>query len=207
MPWISGFDTYELADPTTQVGAALGAGFAPAVAADQLAAGEATLSRVYGTGSGVPLTASQVKLTYFTAQRSESITRLRLDTAGTAAGATPTLAKMGVYSVDAAGNLTLVAATASDTSLFGTAFASYSRSLASGATWQKIAGQRYAFAALVVTAAATPSIVGTNSSSGAMQFIAPIVAGAVSAQSDLPATVLAASVVSVANTMCGLMLP
>lgn len=160
-----------------------------------LTTGEATLSRLQITSSTLALGASgRVALTYFTATRSRDCTQLRTLTGGTAAAATPTLNKMGLYSVAADGALTRVAATAHDATLFAAANTAYTRAAGS---FSVAAGQRYAFAILVVTAVALPTFAGfaaSGSAAPAELALAPRLAGILNTQTDLPASIPAASV-------------
>lgn len=161
---------------------------------NQLTAGEETMPRslvlsgAAGSGSG------NLRLTYFTARKSETITQVRMWTGGTAAGATPTLVRIGLYTVATDGALALVAATASDTALFAATNTSYTKAFA--APYGKVAGQRYAVGALIVTGAAAPSFMGNSvwASASAEVSAAPRLTGLVSSQADLPASVAGAAV-------------
>jgi hypothetical protein len=104
----------------------------------------------------------------------------------TAAGATPTLCRMGIYSVAANGNLTLIASTPNDTTLFATAGARYTRSLST--PFMKQSGQRYAVGLLIVTAAALPTIVGYAGSSAELAE-SPRIVSYLAGQGDLAATI------------------
>lgn len=148
---------------------------------------------VYSLGT-TSMGAGVLNLTFFTAVRSEVITQAQACSANTAAAATPTLVKMGLYSVDSAGAGTLVASTASDTSLFASTNTIYTRSLT--ASFAKQAGQRYAFALLVVTGTTAPTTVTTASITtigGLLASVAPRSAGTLAAQTDLPASFTDAS--------------
>ena len=155
-----------------------------------LTAGETSMPREVVTAGSQPLVSGSLVLTYFTSLRTETITRLGLTTNATAAGATPTLARMGVYAMAASGDLTLVAATANDTTLFPVAFTRYERMLTGG--WGKVAGQRYAVGVLVVSVAALPSFFGmTGGTASAFDVIYgrdPRLSGIVAGLADLPAT-------------------
>ncbi len=138
----------------------------------------------------------QVRFTFFTAKKTESITGLTIYSGSIAAAATPTLCRMGVYSVDnAAEDLTLVASTPNDTALFAATNTAYQRNFS--APWNKIAGKRYAFGVLVVSAAATPSFAGSFIVAGAgipsLSNLPPRRMATLAGQTDLPASVSAAS--------------
>lgn len=157
-----------------------------------LAAGECTIDRRHLYSVAVGVGASQsLRLTYFTAEVTETVTQVRIRTGGTAAGATPTLCRVGIYSVADSGDLTLVGAIANDTTLFATGGTPYTRSLT--ATFTKYAGQRYAVGVLVVTAAALPTFLGQNALPSVEATVAPREGGSVSGQADLPSTVAVGS--------------
>jgi hypothetical protein len=152
---------------------------------------QATLRRADVSSSTLALGASgSVRLTYFTATASGTLSSLRMVTGGTAAGATPTLCRMAIYSVAANGNLTLLAATANDPTLFAAANTAYAR--ATTAPFAVVAGQRYAIGVLVVTAAALPTFLGNalpGTYAATLLGLDPRITGAYSGQTDLPATI------------------
>lgn len=163
---------------------------------DELDSGEATISR-YAPMTGVSYGSSgTMLLTYKKAVKTETVTKLEMAST-TAAGATPTLIRLAVYEVDdVTQDLTLVASTASDTSVFSSANTSYEVPLES--SWSKVAGTTYAYAVLVVTASTLPTLVGqAHATSAAIQNIlsySPKVNGSVTSITDLPSTVLSADV-------------
>lgn len=171
---------------------------------DDLTSGESTLSR-RAIMNGATLTSGIVRLTYFTAKKTETINSVRVGTYTTAAGATPTLCRIGIYSVDGSGNLTLVASTANDTALFAAASTTYTKALS--ASWSKTAGQRYAVGVLVVTAATAPTIQGQILSLGDELGQAPRLAGARAGQSDLPSSITAGNVVDTTHQCYVAMVP
>lgn len=192
---------------TTGSGAALDHGITGnQLTANRVAAGETTLPR-WGAVSRVTMGTGVVRFSFFTATKTETVNNLACCTGGTAAGATPTYAALGVYSVGADGALTLVASTASDTTLFATGNTTYTRTTL--APWSKVAGQRYAFAALVVSGAAMPSIVSANFSgpSSEMSTRAPILAASLSGQSELPASVAAGALGTSTQMLYGAITP
>lgn len=134
-------------------------------------------------------------LWYFTASRTEDIGSITLWTGGTAAAATPTLCRVGVYSVAGDGALTLLAAIANDTALFGTTHTAYTRSLTS--TFNKVAGQRYAIGVLVVSGGTVPAFLGSSNIGASTQdnilAIEPRLAARLDGQTDLPSSVANAS--------------
>lgn len=156
---------------------------------DLLTSGEETFERLYATGN-LQTGTGQLILTYFTARKTETINNVRTMTQSTGAG-TPTLCKVGIYSVAAGGDLTLVASTANDTTMWAGTFSGYTRALSS--SWSKVAGQRYAFATLFVGTTG-PRLFGVSPALGAEGGTAPRINGSVAGQSDLPASIAAGSV-------------
>lgn len=154
-----------------------------------IASGEEALPRLNVPGAQQLAASGTLHLTYFTARKTEAITKIRMLSDATAASGT-TLARMGIYSVDGGGNLTLVAACASDTALFSGSYTPYQKTLT--ATFNKVKGTRYAIGVLVV-GATMPSITGTTCA-GADASLNPRLCGTVAGQTDLPASVTAGTV-------------
>lgn len=161
----------------------------PSDTRDALVVGEETFSRTLATNTGISLASQALRLTFFTARKTETTTQVRLSTGSTAAGATPTLCRIGLWTVDASDNGTLVASTANDTALFAAASTSYTRSWSS--SYAKIAGQRYAVGPLVVTAATAPTVVGVIPNVDTS--ITPRLSSVITGLSDLPSTFTGAS--------------
>lgn len=158
---------------------------------DTLSAGESCMGRREIISSANALTNQSVRFTHFTATKSETITQISTVTAGTAAGATPTLCKMGVYRVEDNGDVTLLAQTANDTTLFAATTTRYTRAL--NVPVEKVRGQRYALALLVVSAAAFPTFYGHTIGPSVITSAEPKLASLANGQADLPASVLNAS--------------
>lgn len=135
-----------------------------------------------------------MRLSYLTAVETRSVSTAVTATGSTAAGATPTLVRFGLYSVDvASGDITLVASTANDTSLLAATTTEYAKALSSSYT--VVAGQRYAAAILVVSGATIPTIAGNAPQAGSSTLLrTPRMSGLVSGQADLPATVASGSI-------------
>ena len=153
-----------------------------------ISTGEEVLPRLNAIGAQ-SLVSGTLHLTYFTARKTETISTVRMLTDSTAATGL-TLARMGIYSVDGGGNLTLVASTANDATLFDDAYSPYPKALTSA--FAKVKGTRYAFGVLVV-AATPPNITGLTVS-GADSSLPPRLCGIVAGQADLPASVTAGTV-------------
>jgi hypothetical protein len=163
-----------------------------ALRGQMLTSGEENMPRESIAVSSVALSTTNLILTYFTARKTETCNNIKSVCGGVAAAATPTLCRMGVYSVAANGDLTLVAACASDTAMWATINTIYTRALTSA--FSKVAGQRYATGLLVVTAATAPQVFGTSAGFSTISAGAPRISGYVAAQADLPANVAAGSI-------------
>ena len=139
------------------------------------------------------IASGSLRLQFCTAQETAAVSRVLTVTGGTAAAATPTLCRVGVYQVDPlTGDLTLGAAAANDTTLWSAINAEYSTALT--APLSLVIGRRYAIGMLIVTAVATPTFRGAAALLGALAGRAPILAGAIGGQTDLPASIPAASI-------------
>lgn len=164
-------------------------------AADVLTAGQVVPGRLFNHDNNPP-TNQGLHLTYFYADKTQSVANIATATRTTAAGATPTLCRMGVYSEAANGDLTLIGSTANDTTLFASTSATYTRALS--APYDQVLGQRYAAALLVVTAAALPTLVSwQNVPTGfgtSLNITTPKLCAVVAGQSDLPASISNASI-------------
>lgn len=125
---------------------------------DLLTTGEFIPNRDLPVSGSVSHTTQTQAMAFFTARRTETINTLTFYTGTTAAAATPTLIRYGVWSVDAAGAGTLVASTANDTTLLAATNTPYPKALS--AAWSKTAGQRYAVGVLVVSSTTMPSYIG-----------------------------------------------
>lgn len=168
------------------------------VAGDYLTTGEVIPEPWNITTNAISYAASGgLVLSYFTANKTEDITTVTAWSGTTAAGATPTLVRYGVYSVASNGNLTLVASTANDTTLLAATNTAYPKALS--ATWSKVAGVRYAIGVLVVTGAALPTFHGQQLAAtnilNTLVRTAPYLTGRLTGQTDLPSSVTQASMV------------
>ena len=154
-----------------------------------LATGQATMDRAQ-TGTAVSTATGTMRLTSFISVKSESVTKVRFSTGGTAAAATPTLVRVGLYTVDSAGAGTLVASTANDTALAATINTSYEKSFSAPYTLTE--GQLYTLGFLIVSAGQAPTLVGKNDICGGTETTeairAPRMCGSLGSQTDLPAS-------------------
>ena len=173
---------------------ATGATGASATAIEQTATGQATLPRSRVSSAAVATGAQNFRATYFTADKSITAASVRMIVGGTASIA-PTLQRIGLYSVDASDNLTLIASTPNDTGLF--LVASTANTKAFSVSVAITAGTRYALAVLIDAPATAASFTGIIAAGGAPSaaelFLAPKIAGFAAAQADLPATLTAAA--------------
>ena len=164
---------------------------------DELASGESSLPR-NEIGASSTQTSQVLRLTFFKPRKSEAITSVRLSTTGTAAGATPTLIRIGIWEADvdnSSATFTLVASTPNDTSLLAATNTRYTKALSS--TWNKRAGIRCAAGLLVVTAAAAPTVAGSVRVGSGDEYLEwPPNGGSITGQADLPNTFTMASLVA-----------
>ena len=157
-----------------------------------LASGQSTMRRRDVTSQAIPSTNDTGRLTYFVASKSETISQVRTMT-GTTAGVGPTLCRVGIYLKDKAdGDLTLVASTPNTTSLWLATLTAYTTSLS--ATVDLIAGRTYAVMLLVVGTSTAPTFTGHSALVTSESIVEPRLSGFAGSVSDLPATMIAASV-------------
>lgn len=172
---------------TTRVGTLLNAGEWGTLTGHKTA-GEETLQRPVVTGT-VSTTSGRLTLTYFTARAALVAANVTVCTGGTAAAATPTICRIGLYLVNGDNTLTLVASTANDTTLFAATFTSYTKAFS--ASYTLAAGTRYAIGVIVVNAGAVPTFAGAGPSVSALALVTPRVGGYITGQTDLPSSVSA----------------
>lgn len=172
--------------------------------------GECTLPRPpSGLNAGLGANSQRLRLIYFQAMRTESISRTLWYSGTTAAAATPTLVRFGVYLIDQTTfAASLIASTVNDTTLMAATNTAYTRSFS--ASFTKTAGLMYALGMLVVTAAAaptTPGVQGLANTGEAIYARFPRVAGFIASQSDLPASYVDASVTVYQSALYAELLP
>ncbi|HEY5668170.1 MAG TPA: right-handed parallel beta-helix repeat-containing protein [Candidatus Saccharimonadales bacterium] len=166
-----------------------------------LTTGEAIMQRTQATGT-ITLSNTLLRFTYFTARTTETISQVRYFVT-TASTGTPTLCRIGVYSVGGLGDLTLIASVPNDITLYGTTGAiikSFS------APFAKTRGQRYAIGFLCVTSGGQPVLTGVNLNSTSEAAISPKISGSVGT-SDLGASYTAAAIASAASLIQAHLLP
>lgn len=154
--------------------------------AEVLASGEAIFARVDAL-STITLVSGTLALSYWTAVTSGQPLSVITATVDTAASGL-TYAALGVYSVDANGNLTLIGSTGDQhSSLWVSTFATYTTAL----SFARQAGQRYALGALAI--GTTPPKLGAAGDYFAFGPYAPTIFASLSGQSALPASISAGS--------------
>lgn len=167
-----------------------------------LTTGEETMSRFLARDNNVPLNSGAMALTYFTATKTETITKLITGVGNAGSGGTKS--RMGVYAVNrATGALTsLLASTpAATTDRWNVSFQNPNSSGINNvgtlsSSWSKVAGTDYAIGLLFVGTTAPNIIGGLLLAGGGDAGLAPRLSGLVTGQTDLPASVAAGSVAS-----------
>lgn len=170
-----------------------------------LTSGQETMPRSAVSSNATSQGTGLHRLTYFTAITGFLSSQVRLFSGGTAAAATPTLARVGLYTVAANGDGTLVASTPNDTALFASTNTAYTKSWSTPYTLVK--GQRYALGVLVVTAATAPSLTGQAFQVGTLPGAAPRITGGLTGQADLLSSFLGATVGDSSARNYGVILP
>jgi hypothetical protein len=135
-----------------------------------------------------PPNTGTVWFSFFSPAYSLSVSSITYASSGTAASGL-TLARFGLYSWDGT-TLTLLARTASDTTLFAAQQTLYQRSFDTTggypSSYALVAGTRYAVA-LIVVGTTVGTVMAVNSPT-ALSALAPRIQGVKASQSDLPAT-------------------
>jgi hypothetical protein len=167
-------------------------GMEVAINVDRLSVGEATIDRRYVSSATVPITNGNMMLAYFTALKDEKDMTSVCVPSGAVAAVGSTLARIGVYVVEADGSLRMVAATVNDPTLWTATAKEYTRAFA--ATFTKVRGKRYAIGCLVVGSTTAPQLCGVSGLPPEENAKPPQIAGLVNGLTDLPLTVAAANV-------------
>lgn len=177
------------------------AGDLAAVAAmlEPLTVGQATLPRQFASQS-VTLNTGQLRLAWFTARRTETVANVRVLSGGTASAATPTLQRLGLYTVNTDGSLTLAASTTNDTAtLLRTANTAYTKPLSTPVSL--VAGSRYALGLLAVSTSALATVTGLAAAGAATEALLdpPLNAISTATLTDLPATLAMSALSATTN--------
>lgn len=150
-----------------------------------VSSGQEIMDRRVFTGSAAASATGQLRLAYFTARKTETITKVRTISAATIV-TVPTLIRIGIYTVASNGDLTLAASIANDITLYTVANTRYTSNLSAALNVQ--AGVRYAIGILVV-AATMPTLVALSGSAGMSgEYSDGIRVTGFVAAADLPAT-------------------
>lgn len=176
---------------------------ATAVDPDALTSGEYTYRRRFLNAQNISMTSQTIRLSFFTARKSGTYTQLRCSS-GTSGQTLATIVKFAIFSVAGDGTLTCIGVTANDTTLLATGGTEYTKGTT--ASFDLVAGQRYAFGVLVVTAGTLATLVGNVLFIASIAGRAPMLAGQVLGQSDMPAingTIASGSVAASSNSPYG----
>lgn len=174
----------------------------PDVGMPSLYNGIESFDRFLANSAAITLTSGSMRIAYFRATKTRTVTTLEVPSGSTAAGATPTLCRAGFYTIDEAGAGTLACACANTTSLWAATTTNYTPALSSGGglptsyTFER--GRLYAAAVLCVTAAAAPQIHGRSDASLSTSGPNSVLtrgrfAGLLTGQTDLPTSFADAS--------------
>lgn len=175
--------------------------------ASNVTSGEETVPRLNVVQNNTAMTSQLLRLVYVTAKKTETISQVKMWSGAVAAGATPSLIRVGIWTADNDGALlSQVGATPNDTALLVGTFASYTKALSASFTKQR--GQRYGVGLLVVTAATAPQVMsGSGNLLNLMMATSPRIAAQVAAQGDLPASLAVGSLAASGNPLYFELLP
>lgn len=154
--------------------------------------------------TGQLTSAGSLRFTYFTPRETVTVASVRT-ISGSQAAVGSTLCKVGIYTVDEAGDMTLVASTANTTSLWSSTNTRYTTALSS--PYEVVRGTRYAVATLCVGASTAPYIVGLGNGNADELAEAPRLCGALFSQTDLPASPTEASLTDVTTRIYVALIP
>ena len=171
---------------------------------DRPASGQENINRKIPISS-ITMTSQAFRLSFFTAYKTETVNNITVMTSSTGAGATPTVIRFGIYSVADNGDVTLIGSTPNDTTLLASTNTLYTKAFSAGVTL--VAGTRYAIGAIVVTAAAAPTLVGVAQVGTQVEAILPRVCGQKTGQSDLPSSMTEANISASGNFVYALVTP
>lgn len=151
-----------------------------------------SIPRDYATATVSSLTSGTMYLKYATALRDATVSTLASMTVGAVSATGYTLARMGLYTEAANGDITLVASTPSDTTLYLAALTEYSKALS--AVYGLVRGSRYAWAWLTLATTTMPTMYGLGVQNNVTTVVSPRRCGQVTGQTDLPGSVVNASI-------------
>lgn len=150
-----------------------------------------TLSRKDVTSSAISMGSTVLRATSIPDVPSEvTVSTVRVASGATAAGATPTIVRLGVYKENTDGSLSLVGSTDNDTSLLAAASTTYDKPLSSPVVLTP--GVRYFVGLLVVTSATAPTVAGAVGAVASLLAASPRISAQINGRTDLPASVAVA---------------
>lgn len=145
-----------------------------------------TLPRTAPLSDDVAITSGTLYLSYLEASGSDEVNQLQFVVGDTAAGATPSLVKFALFVVESDGSLTRVAV-GSSAEILGDPATAQSMQVTA---LDLVSGSRYALGLLVITNAATPTMVGVQSVlPSSIVASEPALAHVVTGLADMPTTV------------------
>lgn len=187
-------------------GQGFGAGAADAADPTLYTAGHEAFSREHISSLGLNHSTQNLRLTYWKARKSGSFTNMEIPTGTTpSSGTAPTLCQGAVFSVAENGDLTRLARTTHDATLFGTASADTVKAL--DATVEIVEGQWYANGTLVVTTGTAPTAQGQTPGSAGVAGRSPRLAGVITSQTSIASSYTAGQVADNANRVWTALLP
>lgn len=159
-----------------------------------------TVNRAIGTASSDTPATGSAALTLFRAEKTITVGNVTMIT-GASASSGLSLARMGLYTIDGSGNATLVARTASDTTLFNSGSAVYTRAFSTAggypATYKIQQGSLYAIGVICVGTTGgnylSTLILSASTVIGDLMGLSPRIAGNVTGQTDLPTSIASGS--------------
>lgn len=159
-------------------------------ATEILAAGEEAIFDRHLMTSQPGISNGNMRGTFFTCRKSQTITSIR-----TLVGGTPQIGgtknRIGLYTADASDNLTLVASTAHDATLWDTSNATVDKALSS--SYAVTRGVRYAIGVLIVGSSQGPTLGAIQLANSAPGAAARRLAFLIGSQTDLPSSIATGS--------------
>lgn len=173
---------------------------------DMLNVGEEVFDRDIVGAAAVAANVNVVYVNMFTCRKTEVVTQIRT-ISGNTAGVGMTLCRKGVYEEHPdTGELTLVAQTANDPTLWTVTATNYTRVLE--ASFEKRRGRRYGLGLIAVGGTTAPTFRGASSTLTAGEVgMLPRLATAWGGQTDLPAFIAAAQLGGTNRRHYGVLLP
>jgi hypothetical protein len=141
-----------------------------------------------GNFTGTP-SSSTTYFTFFTPRTTTAVTSISVASASTQTTG-QSLVRFGLYTIDGSGNATLVARTASDSTIFSALNTVYTRTFNTTggfpSTYTLVAGTRYALGVVIVAATVGTVYTAFDNIPAPLSTLAPRITGLVSATADLP---------------------